>query len=175
MWKLAKPEINKQEATDNLPPYVDGKLYKDHYELANMFNEYFINATTNTYADNSTNNPTAISNLYSVYRETFPQIQMASVTTKEIKEIIKSLPCKNSSGYDEIPLRILKISMPFITSPLTYLCNKSVSKGSFPARLKYSQIIPIFKKGDKTELTNYRPISLLTSFSKILKSSFTQG
>jgi hypothetical protein len=51
---------------------------------------------------------------------------MAPVTTKEIKDIIKSLSWKSSSGYDEIPLKILKIRMPLITFPLTYLCNKSV-------------------------------------------------
>ena len=62
---------------------------------------------------------------------------MAPVTIKEIKGIIKSLPSKNSSGYDEIPQRILKISMPVIISPLTYLGNKAITKGSFPARLKY--------------------------------------
>ena len=72
---------------------------------------------------------------------------MTPVTIKEIKDIIKSLPPKNSSRYDEIPLRILKISMPFITYPLTYLGNKAISKGSFPGRLKYSQVIPIYKKG----------------------------
>jgi len=124
---------------------------------------------TNKSVDNTSNNPTAITNLFSVYKETFPQIQMASVTTKEIKDIIKSLPSKTSSGYDEIPLKILKISMPLITSPLTYLGNICLSKVRFPARLKYSQIIPIFKKSNKTELTNYRPISLLTSFSKIFE------
>jgi hypothetical protein len=148
MWKLVKPEINKQEATDSLRPYIEGKVVKDHYELANIFNEYFINVTTNTSAENLTNNPTVINSLYSVYRNTFPQIQMAPVTAKEIKGIIKSQPWKNSSGYDEIPLRILKISMPLIISPLTYLCNKSRSIGSFSARFKYSQIIPIFKKGN---------------------------
>jgi hypothetical protein len=144
MWKLVKQEINKQEPTDNFPPYIEGKLVKDHQELANMINEYFINVTTFAVTDNSTNNRTAINNLYSVYKKTFPQIQMAPVTTKEIKDIIKSLPWKSSSDYDETPLRILKISMPLIISPLTYLCNKSISKGSFPIRLKYSQIIPIF-------------------------------
>jgi hypothetical protein len=92
---------------------------------------------------------------------------MAPVPAKEIKEIIKPLPWKNSSGYDKIPLRILKISMSLIISPLTYLCNKSISIGNFPTRLKYSQIIPVFKKGNKTELTNYRSISLLNSLSKM--------
>jgi Notch-like protein len=134
-----------------------------------MFNKYFINVATNESADKSTNKPIAINNLNSVYKETFPQMQMAPITTKEIKGIIKSLPWKNSSGYDEIPLRILMIRMPLIASPLTYLCNKSITTGSFPTRLKYSQVIQIFKKGNKTELTNYRPISLLTSFSKIFE------
>ena len=62
-----------------------------------MFNEYFVNVATNKSVDNISNNPTAINNLSSVYGEIFPQIQMASVTTKEIKDIIKFLPSKNSS------------------------------------------------------------------------------
>jgi hypothetical protein len=41
--------------------------------------------------------------------------------------------------------------------------------GIFPAWLKYAQIVPVFKKGDKEQPTNYRPISLLTSFSKIFE------
>jgi hypothetical protein len=57
---------------------------------------------------------------------------MTPVTNKEIKDIIKSLKWKNSQGYDEIPQNILKISMPFILSPLTYICNKSLSLGIFP-------------------------------------------
>ena len=73
---------------------------------------------------------------------------------------------KNSYGYDEIPPKILKISLPYIISPLIYLCNKTTSSGIFPTWLKFSQVALIFKKGDKDKLTNYRPISLLTSFSK---------
>jgi hypothetical protein len=94
---------------------------------------------------------------------------MTPVTNKEIKDIVKSLKLKHLYGYDEIPQYILKISLPFILSPLTYMCNKSPSLGVFPTRLKYSQINPIFKKGDRTDAANYRPISLLTSFSKIFE------
>jgi hypothetical protein len=80
---------------------------------------------------------------------------MTSVTTKEIKEIIKSSKSKSSHGYDEIPQNIVKKkSLPSILSPLTYICNKSLSLGIFPARLKYSQINPIYEKGtDPTLLT----------------------
>ena len=54
-------------------------------------------------------------------------------------------------------------------TPLTYIFNKILSTGIFPDRLKFSEIKPLFKKGDKTEFANYRPISLLTSFLKIIE------
>ena len=63
----------------------------------------------------------------------------------------------------------MKASASFITSPLTYIFNKVLSTGVFPDWLKYSEVQPLFKKGEKTEITNYRPISLLPSFSKIIE------
>jgi hypothetical protein len=54
-------------------------------------------------------------------------------------------------------------------SPLTYICNSILNSGIFPDRLKYAIIKPIFKKGDDQEIMNYRPISLFTSFSKVIE------
>jgi hypothetical protein len=51
-----------------------------------------------------------------------------------------------------------KLITPFITSPLTYICNKSLSSGIFPSRLKFSEIKPLHKKGDGMDITNFRPI-----------------
>jgi hypothetical protein len=48
-----------------------------------------------------------------------------------------------------------------------YICNTVLSTGGFPSWLKYSDIVPLFKNGDRTNMTNYRPISLLSSFSKV--------
>jgi len=77
---------------------------------------------------------------------------MTPVTANEIRNIIKSLKLKNSYGYDEVPTRILKISLPYIIPPITYLCNKAMSSGIFPSWIKSSQIVPIFKKGAKDKL-----------------------
>jgi len=93
--------------------------------------------------------------------------KLNNTTTHEINKIIHSLKCNDSYGYDEIISRILKISAPYVLSPLTYIFNKVLSTGIFPERLKFSEVTPLLKKGDITEFSNYRPISLLTSLSKI--------
>jgi len=140
--------------------------------LANDFNTHFLNIKDRRPFNNSTTTDPALNYLQDIFVRPFPSIQLAPVTVTEMKDIIKSLKWKDSNGYDEIPLKILKISLPFIISPLTYICNKSLVSGLFPTRLKYSQIIPIFKKGNKSEMSNYRPISLLTSFSKIFEVTY---
>jgi hypothetical protein len=91
------------------------------------------------------------------------------VSAKEVEKIIKSLKTKNLSGYDGILTKLLKISSGFTSSPLTYICNKSLSSGIFRDRLKYEVVKPLFKKGDKSNISNYMPISLLSSFSKVIE------
>jgi Notch-like protein len=77
------------------------------------------------------------------------------------------LKIKESSGYDEISTKILKTSAAFVSSPWSYICNKSILSGTFPTRLKYAIVKPLLKKGDKENAANYGPISLLTSFFKV--------
>jgi hypothetical protein len=72
-------------------------------------------------------------------------------------------------GYDEISIKILKVNVALIIFPLTYICNKFLSSSVFLERLKYAIIKPVYKKGNNLLTTNYRPISLLISFSKIFE------
>jgi hypothetical protein len=100
-----------------------------------------------------------------------PKIKFNYTSAKETENIIKFLKSKNSNGYDEISVKILKISVPFISSPLTYICNRSLTIGVFPTWLKYSEIKPpLFKNGGKTNMSKYRPVSLLKSFSKVVEN-----
>jgi hypothetical protein len=169
MWNFVKTEINKQNR-NNVPPLnIEGSPANGYQELACIFNDYFLNITNLTQIGNLKDDSPVTENLNAVYNRPFGQIELTPVTAQEIKNIITSLKWTTSSGYDEVPPRLLKLSLLFVISPITYLCNKSLTSGIFPSWLKYSQVTPILKKGNKFELPNYRLISLLTSFSKIFE------
>jgi hypothetical protein len=94
-----------------------------------------------------------------------------NVNTQQQKkeQIIKSLKTKNSYRNYEISTKILKISDPFISSPINYICNKMLFWGVSPVILKYAIIKPLHKNDEVCEVSNYRPVSLLTSFSKVFE------
>jgi len=110
---------------------------------------------------NIVNNNDPMTYLRLNFKHCHSQINLDGVTTHEINKIINSLINKTSHGYDEISNKFLRASAPYI---LTYIFNKVLSSGIFRNRLKYSEIQPLYKKGEKTKIANYRPISLLSSF-----------
>ena len=87
----------------------------------------------------------------------------------EVSNIISSLNQNKSDGPNSIPIKILKLFNKDISYQLAILFNQSFSSGIFPSILKTSKIIPIYKKGCKSEFSNYRPISLLHNIDKILE------
>lgn len=95
---------------------------------------------------------------------------ISKVTKNELLDICCKLKNKYSSGEDEIPTSIVKLSMIKILDVLKYILDNSLKFGIFPDQLKVANIIPLYKnKGDSESLDNYRPISLLPSFSKVFE------
>lgn len=76
---------------------------------------------------------------------------------------------KSSAGADHISSKLLKKILPINISPVCHLFNLSLQTGYIPSQLKLAKVIPIYKSSDKHLFTNYRPISLLSSFSKLLE------
>jgi hypothetical protein len=112
----------------------------------------------------------ALKLLKETYTGSNTEMKIIPITEIEIISIIRSLKNKNSTGYDEVPSRILKYCASIISKPFSYICNCSLKSGIYPVRLKYAIVKPIYKKGYKNSMINYRPISLLTIISKIFKT-----
>lgn len=87
----------------------------------------------------------------------------------ELKQVIMELRTSNSRDINGLNTHLLKITVEFICQPLTYIFNFCMTSGIFPNALKRSKVIPLHKAGDKKVASNYRPISLLPVFSKILE------
>jgi len=97
------------------------------------------------------------------------RITLKFLSPKEIEDIVSSLKTKDSHGYDGISTKIVKQSIPYISSPLNYICYLMISTGIFPTRLKFSEIKPLYRKGEMTNISIYRSISLLISFLNIFE------
>ena len=127
----------------------------DYSNSPEAFNNYFLTISENIIKNirsNKQNHDTYNSPSYYLSNQphrAFPNINFKNTSTKEIENIIRSLKAKESHDYDGITTNILKISAPFISSPLSYIFNKSMISGIFSTRLKYATIKPIFKNRDK--------------------------
>jgi hypothetical protein len=87
----------------------------------------------------------------------------------EIVEILKSLRSETAAGHNKIHMWSIKESIEFIAKPLTHLINLSIESGVALDQMKIARIIPIFKSGTDSLFQNYRPVSFLPIFSKLLE------
>ena len=134
--------------------------------IANKFNEFF----TNIGPSLATKIPHSTVDHKSYLSSSFSDSFFASLTTRdEIINIVSSLKSNNSEGVDGINVNVIKASTDLLASPLSQMCNISFSTGIVPDKLKISKVLPTFKSEDSTNFTNYRLISILLCFSKILE------
>lgn len=106
-------------------------------------------------------------------QENDQSLYLRPVSPDEVVDISRSLKNKFSSGDDGIPTSILRAIIEEIKTILAHLINCSFKHGIFPRQLKLALITPLFKEGDPQSLNNYRPISILSSFSKFFETAMS--
>ena len=134
--------------------------------VANAFNDYFANVGNNLAQQIPSIEGTPFDFLNSPSRSSF---YIFPVTENEIQNEISALKKGKASGPFSIPINILKTLSNVISKPLEILFNASFSLGIVPQNLKLANVIPVHKKGQHSSPHNYRPISLLSVFNKILE------
>ena len=93
----------------------------------------------------------------------------ANLTDNELKEALRSLKPNKSPGYDNISSNVVNETSDIFFTPLKYIFNLSLQQRIFPENLKIAKVSPVYKKDEEFLLTNYRPISVLPCFSKLLE------
>ena len=91
------------------------------------------------------------------------------MTRKELYSVIDSLDDNEEAGPGEISIRLIKSCKLAIEVHLQFALNECIKEKIFPTKMKLAYVTPFFKKGDKLDSTNYRPISVTPSFAKIFE------
>jgi hypothetical protein len=91
------------------------------------------------------------------------------IISQDILDVISQLKPKHSLDPSNLSMVMLKKVSNLICMPLKHIVNLSLATGEIPLQMKTAKVVPIFKSGDPTDINNYRPISLLSSFGKILE------
>ena len=159
-WSLVNKMLNKAKIPE-IPPLLENDVFVlDFASKAQIFNDYFILqcTTLDTGSDVPHDLPTNCS-----------QLAEFSISDEKILTIIRNLNPNKAHGWDEISVRMIKMCDASLVKPLKLIFEKCLSQGIFPEKWKRANIVPVHKKIEKNLKTNYRPISLLPIFGKVLE------
>ena len=167
-WKMINSLLNRKKPNSNIGKIILDDDKKTELtspgEISNEFNNYFCEIAQKL-RNNSTH--AAHSNTPKFRDERVDNsIFLLEASSTEIEEIVKSLSNKSMSDTAIIALKYVNTSL---SGTLSTIINVSFSQGVFPEELKLAKVIPIHKSGKKTDVSNYRPISLLSAFSKVFE------
>ena len=177
IWKGIRLLVNtKSPKSSNIKLMDDqNNLINDPKKIANIFNDHF--STVGAKVDRKIPRVPGSYKRYLTKKDSdnAPFLNpphsffLSPAVTPEVAKIIESLDLKKSTGPMSIPMYILKIYKDFFSFWLSQLVNLSFEVGLFPSMLKFARVIPFHKKESKLNYLNYRPISLLSVFSKIFE------
>ena len=191
-YNLIKPYLTNKGAlsSDDIILLESNVLVSNDKKIVDIFNDYYTNIVEYTCGSAPTDIATIqhlichdsiIDEIIETYRD-HPSIlriktihpkcstfSFKSVSESEILNLLRSVDSKKSVGIDTIPPLIIKESAEILARPLTQIINESIKENVFPSQAKIAAILPFFKKDDRLNKKNYRPISILSSISKIFE------
>ena len=169
-WKGIKQLITLKKTAYSTPTTlkIGNTKITDTKSIANEFNKYFANVGSNLANAIPVVN-TSFEEFLRLCKSPCSSFVLFPVTTHEIEDEISNLNPSKSTGPYSLPTKILKILKSLLSGPLTCLFNCSFSTGVVPSKLKVARVIPVHKNGPRAVISNYRPISLLSVFNKILE------
>ena len=167
-WSMLNYAIGKMNDKSSLLDsfIMNNQTYTDTAEIAEGFNNLFSKIGLHT-----SHNVPPYKQHFSSYMS--PPVQqtffLGQVTPSDVSTSAKNLKPKASSGFDHIYTKLMKDTIDFIIEPITHILSQSLSSGIVPEQMKIAKVVPIYKSSDQNTFKNYRSVSLLPAFSKLLE------
>ena len=153
----------KQDSTGVQSLKDGGRLFSDAERKADILNRQFESVFTEE---------EPLSHLQDPNTFKFPSIPQIDISVAGVAKLLKELDEKKASGPDNISAKILRLAADELAPALTLIFNSSIKTGDLPDDWRTANITPIFKKGDRTTASNYRPVSLTSISCKLLEHIF---
>jgi len=168
-WATINNIINKTKDKGDFTSkfLVDGQYTSDNQVIVNEFNKYYVEIGSKLASKIQTPRDKSFKDY--LYQPVRYSLNFKQVNRDTVLKLIDSLKSKNSCGYDNISTKLLKYVKQELVDSITLIINQSIASGVFPDLLKIAKVTPIYKKGDKHLFENYRPVSVLSSVSKVFE------
>lgn len=159
--------VSNKKKSSNIPNSMtlDNEKFEGPTEVVKAFSSFF-----SSVYEKSEKNPILKAD-QEAYNNT--AININFIPRESILKKIENLDIRKGAGPDEIPPIFVKSCGKFLLEPLFILYNKSLTEGTFPSSWKIAKSVPIFKSGKRNDITNYRSVSILCVFGKMLESIIT--
>ena len=168
-WKTINLLFNKRSKSTNIDLLRDqNKTISNKGEISQSMNSFFCSIGKDLASNIEDGHDPLIFCDYFLNSDA-AKFAFKSIHAEQIKEAIGKLKTSKSFSDDGISSYFLKLAMPFIEDSLVYIFNTSLETSQFPDPWKIARVSPIFKDGDKTEKSNYRPISVLPVVSRLFE------
>jgi hypothetical protein len=168
IWQTLNEILGKTKQKEQLSQInINAIPESDPTKIADHFNSFF--TSIGKKISNDVQNVAVQPEDYINYGRDIPEMMLGNTTHEHILKTIRKFKLKPSCDIHGVSTKMVKFIGPEIAKPLAHVFNLSLMSGTFPEMLKQCRVIPIFKSGSHLECDNYRPISLLSSISKILE------
>ncbi len=167
-WQILRKAINNKSKSENSIQeiIINNEIINDPARIAEEFNKFFTNIATNITKNIPQNCTVPPQTIIDYKNFNFADIPLTFNDILEATDQLKSKPTQDFNGISSI---FIKRTINTILIPLKHVFELSLESGIIPSQLKIAKVIPLFKSGQKSSMNNYRPISLLCTFSKILE------
>ena len=181
LWKHLRDVNNGgKTASSNLPEklIIGNETITESEAVASKLNKYFasvaelLNENTSSGSSLDTNK---ISDFVDSKVPINTQFTIPFITPEQVLLHINTLEASKSTGLDGIGPRIIKLAAQLLSPSIAMLINKSIATGQFPSQMKLAKVLPIYKGGEKSDPSNYRPISILSTVSKIFEKHMNKN